>query len=1841
MTAMQVVVFGQTGVELESAAERSFTRAAIKVTLLKQEQAGKPVTLEGIFAGASVRGSAEGMLMQAHPLSLCNSSDDELQDSIFVSIVKLESPERQMPSCLPLLQKARVALERGAQAVIFDVTDDVTAADQLWDVNILPHPVVLVQARSAEVLMSLVNKNEEALVQIEVVTELHKWPQHDLGILLIVVLAVMAVAMVFAFRFRCRSKRMWLQDSVHTQTARAISRLETRRYSARGRPGIQRPRGDVGAAGGPSCSPACAICLEDFLEGQDLRIVPCAHEFHKECVDPWLLQHRTCPLCMHNIMGKETAACQAPFSRRQQSPPNDPGVMHPPPITGHHPLRQYPIPALGHYNNSLLGLQAIHCLPRMHLGLGQTHCSHRLPEGHLGQPHRSNGGFLAGGYFGRGCLLRHPCYICHSAYPRPCGAPSARPQPRPSYIGACAQRDNSRRSGVSDDTERSGYLADGPSSDSGSGPCPGSSSDSVPNCADVSLQGVYGSWSTSRSSLSSDCDPREYCSPAQVRTDGQDEGGRPASPDPEEHAFSHVHYHQHQHHHYGHGPGPERGSDEERGPFKPSPCHGTTEEPECEATGLPAGLHCRVPPSQQAPPPCCHCHAPRGHHQHRRKIGFVPEDSVLCPCQGPDLPEDCRVHVHYSQSADCCPALDAPPTPFRPDPGSAGEWRCCGGHVMWPQRPHRPNQSHSSRGPGPLQTARSVCGHKPRTEFTADVCTYRQTDHSDQGPEEEHEYSPLNAEVLWLTESLAYQLFREIEVRATQEESCKCTTQPGAMGEEGHPSLELIHAKDLFPQKELVKEEETLQVPFPVLQGEWVEYIGWADDAIIAISNYRLHVKFKDSVINVPLRLIEGVDSRDMFQLHVLCKDSKVVRCHFATLKQCQDWLKRLRWATAHPARLEDVFAFAYHAWCLGASGEGKEQHAHLCNPGDHIQQRFEMEVLRMGLDLQTAWRVSDINSNYKLCSSYPQKLLVPAWITDKDLECVASFRSGKRIPVVVYRHQRNGAVIARCSQPEISWWGWRNAEDEYLVTSIAKACLLDPGARPPHSPPCWPLGEGHNNSCSGFEPPPPACPSPSVSTTPQKLLILDARSYPAAVANRAKGGGCECEEYYPNCEVKFMGMANIHSIRNSFQSLRAVCGQIPDPGSWLSALEGTRWMQHLSVMLKAATLVCSAVEREGRPVLVHCSDGWDRTPQIVALAKVLLDPFYRTLEGFQVLVETEWLDFGHKFGDRCGHQEKAGDVSEQCPVFLQWLDCVHQLLKQFPCVFEFNEAFLVKLVQHTYSCLYGTFLCNNARERDARNVHMRTCPVWSLLRHGNKNFQNFLYISNHDVVLQPVCHTRALHLWTAVYLATSSPCSAAEEALEPHPGDERAFRPPDRLPKTRSMDNLVSTCENGVPLIRTSSDPNLNKLCPEARHETGGRVVDGQQEGMWDSDGGSRGRRLAQAGPFRQAPPEEAESESQSAVMPPSPGSDTPSLATRSGAITLAATANMTGENLPPSPPPGDSDGTLAEQRAEPSVDREEEEEEEEEEEGGGGWRGSRHGGEVDPLGRVQPDHDSTAPGGSHWKNGQAVAKPASSRATWPCRTLQPEPSRGQCCHGKSACPTRGPVHSGPLAVVSTPGHTALWEPSAGHAAPPLCAPPPPPPLPPPLAYQDEDGLPVLVDAVQLRVWQLETAYRREVQALRRQVRQLQARLESRQHCTPPSEPDLDYEDDFTCLRESDDSEKESSLPDHSEDSISEDSWSQVEQRDTEVTRWVPDHMATHCFSCDSEFWIAKRRHHCRNCGNVFCKDCCHLRLPIPEQQLYEAVLVCSACHDLLLDSRARGIRAHQLKKPIAAASS
>lgn len=86
-------------------------------------------------------------------------------------------------------------------------------------------------------------------------------------------------------------------------------------------------------------------------------------------------------------------------------------------------------------------------------------------------------------------------------------------------------------------------------------------------------------------------------------------------------------------------------------------------------------------------------------------------------------------------------------------------------------------------------------------------------------------------------------------------------------------------------------------------------------------------------------------------------------------------------------------------------------------------------------------------------------------------------------------------------------------------------------------------------------------------------------------------------------------------------------------------------------------------------------------------------------------------LAFGHKFEDRHGG---AWEAKERSPVFVQFLDCVWQIMHQFPSAFEFNEALLLHLADHSQSGWFGTFLFNTERERKAHQLKTFTSSIWS-----------------------------------------------------------------------------------------------------------------------------------------------------------------------------------------------------------------------------------------------------------------------------------------------------------------------------------------------------------------------------------------------------------------------------------------------------------------------------------------------------------------------------------------------
>ncbi|GMH95979.1 hypothetical protein TrST_g6072 [Triparma strigata] len=355
----------------------------------------------------------------------------------------------------------------------------------------------------------------------------------------------------------------------------------------------------------------------------------------------------------------------------------------------------------------------------------------------------------------------------------------------------------------------------------------------------------------------------------------------------------------------------------------------------------------------------------------------------------------------------------------------------------------------------------------------------------------------------------------------------------------------------------------------------------------------------------------------------------------------------------------------------------------------------IEAEYKRLGVP-DDKWRISKVNSDFGVCPTYPNVWAVPSTVTDKQLEKAAKHRSKGRLPVLTWRHPTTKATITRCSQPMVGLSMKRNGEDENLLAQI--------------------------NACSG-----------GVGGKAERpFVIIDARPKVNAQVNQAAGKGFESSKAYANSELIFMNIGNIHTMRKSVEALSdACCNRSHDGSSWLKALDDTQWLYHCHKVLRASVHVAHLVGRRGISCLVHCSDGWDRTAQISSLAQLIMDPYYRTIVGFRVLIEKDWLSFGFKFSDRNSFHKSGGHHShERSPVFIQFLDCVHQLLEQHPTAFEYNKKLLTELCVHSHSSWYGNFLFNTHRERLQSSISENTVSFWTWTKTSlhlitNKNYSS------------------------------------------------------------------------------------------------------------------------------------------------------------------------------------------------------------------------------------------------------------------------------------------------------------------------------------------------------------------------------------------------------------------------------------------------------------------------------------------------------------------------------------
>ncbi|KAK4977435.1 phosphatidylinositol-3-phosphatase ymr1 [Elasticomyces elasticus] len=408
--------------------------------------------------------------------------------------------------------------------------------------------------------------------------------------------------------------------------------------------------------------------------------------------------------------------------------------------------------------------------------------------------------------------------------------------------------------------------------------------------------------------------------------------------------------------------------------------------------------------------------------------------------------------------------------------------------------------------------------------------------------------------------------------------------------------------------------------------------------------------------------------SRQPSAIRIRCRDFTYLAFQFTDEVKGRDAYDSIKSLTCKVGKIDKLYAFSYqpippekdvNGWTLYDA---------------------KREFKRMGIspkDTDKGWRISDINRDYSYSPTYPAALGVPSTVSDNVLKYGGQYRSKARIPALTYLHPVNNCSITRSSQPMVGMQGKRNTQDERLVSAIFHTStpkqdetMLSTELSPEGN------STGTSASASFVDLPSSSLDSsfvdtealesapmsrvrsdsdlraPKVYGATQTNIIVDARPTINAYAMKVAGMGSENMDHYRDATKEYLGIANIHVMRDSLnQVVEALKNSdytnLPPNQEQLAK---SNWLEHIAGILHGAELIARRVGLLHSHVLIHCSDGWDRTSQLSALSQMCLDPYYRTLEGFIVLVEKDWLSFGHMFRHRCGYlsSEKWFDVENE-----------------------------------------------------------------------------------------------------------------------------------------------------------------------------------------------------------------------------------------------------------------------------------------------------------------------------------------------------------------------------------------------------------------------------------------------------------------------------------------------------------------------------------------------------------------------------------------------------------------
>ena len=547
-------------------------------------------------------------------------------------------------------------------------------------------------------------------------------------------------------------------------------------------------------------------------------------------------------------------------------------------------------------------------------------------------------------------------------------------------------------------------------------------------------------------------------------------------------------------------------------------------------------------------------------------------------------------------------------------------------------------------------------------------------------------------------------------------------------GEMDYRSKIQIIKGDFYTDPEIIKkncelfEPETIKntVQSHIVFNERQKYKG-----VLVLTEYRLifkeekplPIKIPDNYFKLPLMSIAKAEKiqnpkvdYDTYHIELTLKDTRVLKFHVKDNANSTFFLNLE--SLAFPRDINSLYTFTelYH-------NEIKKEKNYfngwaIYDPIREFSREGVTEDNNLGL------RFCYANKDFKLCETYPEFLIEPKKISDEDLKTASQYRTKNRLPIMAYYYYNT------------------NSDNDNLVPTIWRSAQNKGGI----------MGSKKNEADMNL--------IAYIKEKSKNLYIYDCRPKLNAMVNRLNGGGYENMEHYDNVDLTFCEIDNIHKARAAKNGLFSLClsEKINDNYKFWSSLDGTGWFTFVYLLLKSADEISKKLQ-DDNSVLIHCSDGWDRTSQLSSLSQILLDPFFRTINGFAVLIEKDWLSFGHQFALRNGISTKQSNEDQSSPIFLQFLDAVHQLLLQYPNSFEFNEKFLLFLAKVHSLNLYGTFMFNNDKHRATNNAKEKTISVWTEIYRNVDPYLNIYYDPNSVKILEPNFAYYNIKLWTSFFM--------------------------------------------------------------------------------------------------------------------------------------------------------------------------------------------------------------------------------------------------------------------------------------------------------------------------------------------------------------------------------------------------------------------------------------------------------------------------------------------------------